>query len=130
MKRLSIILVALAAFMALSAGVASAHKVRHSSTVTINFDDDPYGDTFFGTVNSPKPACERNRTVRVKREAGATDPVFGSDITDEDGDYSVSTGAQAAPGDYYAKAKRRVLKRNNNHKHICRAAKSPLITVP
>ena len=132
MKRLSIVLVASAAFMALSAGVASAHKVHFDSTVTINFTDDPYyGDTFFGQVNSAdKPACQKNRTVKVKREEGDDDPVFGTDVTDDDGDYSVTTGAPAPAGSYYAKAKKLFLKKNKHHKHICDSAKSSNITVP
>ena len=72
MKRLSIALAAAAAVMVLWPGAASAHKVHYDSSVTIDFFSDPYdpyGTTFFGTVDSEKNACKKNRTVKVGNDA-------------------------------------------------------------
>lgn len=125
MKRLSIALVAGLATIAVCALPAQAGKNHYQTKVTINFTPGTYGDTFFGEVKSnQKAACKKNRTVKIKREEGDSDPVYGQDTSDNQGDYSVSNGI-APDGDYYAKVKKRVL---NNGK-TCLAAKSGLIEV-
>lgn len=126
MKRLSIALVAVGAVMALGPSVAAAHKVHYDSTVTIDFLTDPYSTTFFGNVDSEKNACRKRRTVKVQRDEGNNNVLFGTDTTDNDGDYSVSD-APAPDGAYFAKAKKRFLKNSKKHKHICDADKSPVI---
>jgi hypothetical protein len=110
---------------AIGAGIATGHKKKIKSTVTIEFTDTVYGDSFSGEVNSKKRKCERNRKVTVFR--GGTS--VGSDTTNNQGEYVVPVD-NAAPGNYFAKAKKKVLKKNKKHKHVCRKAKSPTITVP
>lgn len=129
MKRLSIALLVGVATVALGAGLASAHTKKFNTEVTINFTAGLYFDTFDGEVNSNTNACERNRQVKVKRVEPGKDPVFGTDISDAQGEWEVSNGF-APPGDYYATVKKKVLKKTNNHKHICKADKSPTIVVP
>ena len=131
MKRLSIALVVAIAAVGLSVGIASAHN-EHFNTqfVTINFSGDAYSSTFFGHVEADHQACEQNRTVKVKRVEPGKDPTIGTDKTDSNGDYSITVPGAVPPGDYYAKAKKKVLKKTAQHHHVCDAKKSNTIPVP
>ena len=131
MKRLSIALVVAIAAVGLNVGIASAHD-HHFATqeVTIHFSGDAYSSTFFGHVEADHAACEQNRTVKVKRVEPGKDPTIGKDTTDSNGDYSVTIGGTVPAGDYYAKAKKKVLKKTAQHHHVCDAKKSNTIPVP
>jgi hypothetical protein len=125
-------IVAMLVVGAVGAGIATAHKKKIKSTVTIAWhdNDDPYyeqGDHFDGDVDSKKKKCRKNRKVTVKRVGGGK---VGSDQTNNQGHYVVQVGGEAAPGDYFAKAKKKVIKKNKNHKHVCKKAKSNTISVP
>jgi hypothetical protein len=122
---------ALAAFSV----VATAHTARFDSTVTIHFKPnkgDGQGDDklsgFSGRVNSLKERCERNREVGVLRRLEGPDALVGEDSTDTDGEWEVPVAA-VPEGTYYAKAKRKDLRRNSAHVHICRRAVSNDLTV-
>jgi hypothetical protein len=111
-------------------GLAPAHTKKFNTRVTIHFDASPYGDSFFGKVKSKKHACEKNRKVKVFRRQPGPDAQFdGSDQSDNQGDWRITNGT-AAPGNYYAKAKKKVLKNNNKHKHVCKRGRSRTISVP
>jgi hypothetical protein len=117
---------------AVGAGVVTAHKKKIKSTVTISWNDNivgPYdeGDRFEGDVGSKKKKCRQDRKVTVKRVGGAT---VGSDRTNDQGHYRVQLSGDAASGDYFAKAKKKLIKKNKKHKHVCKKATSPTITVP
>jgi len=112
---------------AIGAGVATAHTKRFTTTVTIEAAGSPSGDSFSGDVDSRKNACLKNRKVTIIREQG--DQEVGSDRTNGDGHYVVDIDGFVQPGDYYAKVKKKVLKRNNEHKHICKKATSDTASV-
>jgi hypothetical protein len=124
-------IVAMLVVGAVGAGIATAHKKKIKSTVSIAWhDNDPYyeeGDRFEGDVGSKKKKCRKNRKVTVKRVGGGK---VGSDQTNNQGHYVVKLNGDAAPGDYFAKAKKKVIKKNKNHKHVCKKAKSNTISVP
>jgi hypothetical protein len=118
---------------AVGAGVVTAHKKKIKSTVTISWTDNvvgPYdeGDRFAGDVGSKKKKCRKDRVVEVKRVGGST---VGSDQTNDQGHYRLQLTAppEAASGEYFAKAKKKLLKKNNKHKHVCKKARSPAIAV-
>ncbi len=127
MKRLLIAVLVAAASVSLGAGVASAHRILFKSTVSIKFVGSRYGDSFSGKVTSRKVACVRKRTVTVFKVATGPDEVVGRDVSSATGEWQVEGGV--SPGNYYAKAKRKVLKRNARHRHICRRATSRTIHV-
>jgi hypothetical protein len=119
---------------AVGAGIVNAHKKKIKSTVTISWDDNDVppgqtsteGDRFVGDVGSKKK-CRNDRLVQVKRVGVGT---IGSDETNDHGHYRVQRSGEAASGDYFAKAKKKVIKKNKKHKHVCKKAISPKITVP
>lgn len=92
---------ALAAALALPAGGAANSKV----TVSIGFEN-RHGDPFFkGRVKSGRPACTRNRLVRVFRIKNQRRILFGSDRSDGDGFWRVAMNARMKPAGYVAVAK-------------------------
>jgi hypothetical protein len=130
MKLRWIAVLGIAALAVSVVGVASAHTKRFNTNVTINFDPSPYGDSFFGKVKSGKKACKKNRTVKVFRKRPGPDDQFdGRDKSNRRGRWRITDG-NAAPGNYYAKAKKKVLKNNNRHKHVCKRDRSRTISVP
>ncbi len=129
MKRFLVAVLVAAVSVSLGAGVASAHRVIYKSTVSIKFTTSAYGDSFSGKVRSPRARCVKRRSVRVFRVATGPDTVIGTDTSSDTGAWVVNPGGFASPGDYYAKAKRKVLKRNARHRHICRGATSRTIHV-
>jgi hypothetical protein len=112
------------AFAALAV-VAVAHTVRYDSLVSISFQRGHHGesDTFKGKVVSLKDRCERNRTVAVKRRVDGPDPVLGTDTTNKDGEWELQMASTPA-GTYYARARRKVLRRSADHLHVCKPAVS------
>jgi hypothetical protein len=134
MKR-SIRVVATAALassaLAVLAVVAAAHTARFNSTVTISFQrghSHESDDTFSGEVTSAKHRCERHRKVVLRERVDGPDVLFGKDLTNRDGEWEVHVASTPA-GDYYAKARKKVLRRNSAHRHICKPALSPDLTV-
>jgi hypothetical protein len=117
---------------AIGIGVASAHKKKIKSTVTISWSDNDgiyqESDVFDGDVGSKKKKCRADRKVKVFRAQG--DQQIGTDETNNQGHYVVRVGGEATPGDYFAKAKKKVIKKNKKHKHVCKKATSPTLAVP
>jgi hypothetical protein len=127
----TVAVLAAAAILAIGGGLATAHIKKYGSTVTINFQEGgAYADQFRGKVRSNKAACKKQRTVKVYRKKPGPDALYGSDKTNKKGKYVVAPGRNATPGNYYAKAKKRVLKKNSLHKHVCKKATSNTIPVP
>ena len=125
MKRPLLILAATALSCAGLSAVATAHTVKFDSTVTIDYDkngNDP--DDFDGAVSSDRGRCVRNRTIEVFRETAGDDALIGTTTTDAEGNWELVLAGDADVGDYYAVAKRKKLRRNANHRHICRPAVS------
>ena len=129
MKRIAGVAV-MAAIMSLSlVGAAQAHEVKHDSTVTFQVKKNgPDPDTFEGKVVSKSDRCVSDRVVRIYQVADGEDVLVGETTTDANGDYSTPTGAIAA-GTYYAIATRKVLRKNDDHTHVCRKATSTERTV-
>lgn len=125
---------ALAIVATLAMGVVAAQAgttKKFNSTVSLQYDPanggpyDPYGeDKFKGKVRSPRRKCEKDRIVVVKNVGGGN---VGSDVTNDQGNYSVNASA-ATTGDYYAVAKRK--KFGSRTRKICRRAESDTVSVP
>jgi hypothetical protein len=104
--------------------VAAAHTARYDSSVTISFQrGHPHGegDEFSGLVVSQKNRCQIHRTVAVRKRVDGPDPLIGTDLTNKQGRWELKAPGTRA-GTYYARAKRKVLRRNANHLHVCRPA--------
>jgi hypothetical protein len=130
MKVSRVFIASMIAVFAIGATVATAHTAKYRTRVTIHFSGGPYGNSFFGKVKSRKAACVRHRKVKVFRQKPGADKQFGTTSTsDTAGNWNVTNG-NASPGDYYAKAKRKVLKHNANHFHVCKRGRSATISVP
>ena len=111
---------------ALLAVVAAAHTARYDSTVTISFQrGHPHGegDEFSGMVVSQKSRCMIHRKVAVRKRVDGPDPLIGTDSTNKDGQWELKAPGTRA-GTYYARARRKVLRHNANHLHVCRPATS------
>jgi hypothetical protein len=115
---------------AVGAGVVTAHKRKIKATVTIQWNDNEGlyspGDIFSGDV-ATKKKCRKDRTVNVFRDQG--DQLIGTDETNNQGHYLVEVAGEASPGDYFAKVKKKVLRKNKKHRHVCKKARSPAIAV-
>ena len=130
MKRVMILLTTTAAVAcAALAAVAIAHTVRHATSVSIKVKTQGHKpDVFDGKVTSDTPACEAGRTVKVKM-AGTTPTLAGKATSDASGDWTLQLTGDAQPGDYYAIAAKKVLRKNAHHLHVCKAGKSSSVTV-
>ena len=108
--------------------VANAHTVKHDSTVTIQLKKNGQADdSFAGKVISDRTRCESDRTVKIFRRAdvvGEDDVLVGKTTTDADSKYEFVLPGEAAPGTYYAVAKRKILRQSANHLHVCKRATS------
>lgn len=129
MKKIVFVMVGLLAIVAIG-GTASAGKnddtKKFDSEITVNYDDGgtgPYAEepAFKGKVKSDKDACERERKVTVKRRSNGD--TVGSVFTDDDGKYRIGA-AGFGPGKYDAKASKKVIKKDNGDKIICKKAEA------
>jgi hypothetical protein len=110
---------------AVLAVVAAAHTARYDSLVSISFQRGHHGesDAFKGKIVSLNDRCERHRTVGVRMRVDGPDPLIGADLTNRDGEWELELASTPA-GTYYARARRKVLRRSSNHLHICKPAVS------
>jgi hypothetical protein len=126
MARLAIIATIIAcALAALAATGAGAHRFNARTTAEI-VSGGPTGAN--GTVSSPKAACERNRLVELFRvdELGGAAQSYGTDRTDDSGNWSIEAGLVA--GEYYVTVKKSraasSAKKKKKHSHRCKRARS------
>ena len=112
--------------------VANAHTVKHDSTVTIQLKKNGQADdSFSGKVISDRTRCESDRKVKILRRVEGEDAVLvGKTTTDADGNYEFVLTGEAAPGTYFAVAKRKILRQSANHRHVCKRATSADRKVP
>lgn len=141
MKKLTVLVIALVGTLALGGIAASAaqNKIKVKSKVTLRYVPGEYGTSppyyadalFKGKVSvkgknassKAKKKCKKRRTVVVKRVGGGK---FDTTKTNKNGRYSVdATDAYTEPGQFVAKAKRKV-----KGKFVCKKAKSKRVTVP
>ena len=98
MKRLPILLTAMALASAAFAAVAIGHTVIHPTSLTIHAKTKGHKpDTFDGKVASDTPRCEASRTVKVKMVATPT-TLVGRATTDASGDWTLQLPGDAQPG--------------------------------
>ena len=106
---------------------ASGHVVRYDGTVTAKFDKK--ANTFDGTVDSAKARCETNRKVNLRlRATDGSSTVVGTDLTDSLGAWVIQP-TSAPAGTYFAQAAKKVLRKNNKHRHVCKRVVSKDVTV-
>lgn len=114
---------------------AVAHTFRADTTITAKYNKpkpkDPHATgTFDGTVTSAKARCVKARNVTLRmRTAAGSNPVVGSAVTDLNGAWVVTPSSTVAPGTYFAKVAKKVLRKSMKHRHICKAAVSKDVTV-
>ena len=119
-------IVALGAVFAL-AGLAAAHVVKYPTrSLSVQYGSGGDPTAFSGKVEADKPACRANRKVVVYSDAPGVDIEVGSARTSSDGSYKLVAPGVVA-GTYYAAADRKTLKLTVDHRHICRAVRSPSI---
>jgi hypothetical protein len=128
-RTVAIAVIAALAVTLVGGGFAAASTKKFPTKVTINFTSGTYADKFNGKVKSRKALCKKGRKVTVFRVKSGADAKFGTDKTNKKGKYVVAPGKKAAAGNYYAKAKKKVKKKNGN-KIVCKKGKSPTISVP
>jgi hypothetical protein len=133
MKRLSLIVVALIACVAVgSVAVVTAkpsHTKKVKSKISLKYKqsgDPPYSEsaTFKGKVKGKKggrKVCKKHRKVKVR-------PGIGKVKTNKKGKYSISLNAKPPSGSYTAKVKKK--KVHKHHKKIvCKKKTSKPVTV-
>ena len=140
-KKLLVIVAALVACLAIgSATVATAKKKKTkkiTTTISLAVTVTPAGPyapypqgsgTFSGKVKAKGPSgCRKNRTVTISR---AGSPIVGQVGTDPNGNYTLSIPAAPPAGTYTAFVPKKVIKKKNGKKTICKAATSPPVVVP
>ena len=130
MRRIVIGLSVVGLVMAVGAGIATAHKTKFPSTATLAINDKDAA----GTVTSSKGKCRKNRTVKVFRQAeggSAFKPTLvATTESDKGGRWQTKLAGKTKGQTFFAKAAKKVLRKNRRHKHICKPAFSGTITVP
>jgi hypothetical protein len=137
MNRINAMKRVLALFAAMSSlaftgvvAVALAHTVKHPTTVTIHVKKGSAHKpgSFDGSVSSDTSRCEVGRTVAV-RMGETTTVLVGTATSDAKGNWDLQLAGSAQPGTYHAVARRKVLRKNSHHVHICKKGISPSLTV-
>ena len=132
MRKLITALIAVLAVGAVGfAAVAAAHTVRFDSAISAKYERPTKTKTaaFAGEVSSPKARCMKNRTVNVRlRQTDGSSVVVGSGSTDAAGEWRIEF-ADLAKGTYFAQVKKKALRKNKKHKHICKRAFSKDVKV-
>jgi hypothetical protein len=126
----------LAAFAVMSiafVAVASAHTVKFDTKVTAKYtpgnpSDETEMPSFDGKVISAKQRCQEKREVLVKLRQGDDTFIVGTDITDADGNWSVSQ-QNYFPGEYFAVAPKVLFRDTAKHRHVCKRDVSKEMTV-
>lgn len=128
LRRLGTGLIATTLISGVAAAGAAGHTVRYDSVVTAKFDKQ--AKIFDGTVDSAKRGCARKRSVNVRlRAADGSSTVIGTDLTDSLGAWVVAPTSDPAPGIYFAEATKKVTRKNEKHRHVCKPAASKDLTV-
>ncbi len=132
MRQLTLALTAALAVAALGlAGIASAHTVKFDSAISAKYEKPTKSKpaAFAGTVSSPKARCMKNRDVNVRmRLTDGSTSVVGSGSTDAAGNWRIEF-ADLAKGTYFAQVKKKALRKNDEHKHVCKRAFSKDVKV-
>ena len=135
LKRVATVMMATLALMSVVfVAVAAGHTAKFDTTVTAKFNKpnpkDPYATgNFDGTVASKKARCQKNRKVTLlTRAADGSSTAVGTDLTDANGAWLI-TSSSTAPGTYFAKVAKKVLRKSTKHRHICKKAVSKDVTV-
>ena len=113
--RRSMIALATGAVMLLGGFMSSealAHTQKEPTKITVAWD----GAEFDGEVESDNLNCVDNRKVRLYRRGDSL--ALASTTTDDEGGWTI--GIARVNGDYYAKVAKRLLKKNDRHKHTCK----------
>jgi hypothetical protein len=122
---------AAAALAGLGGGIAivGAHDVKYGQTIghgtdTVTSPGDRYkirGDV--GSV-APNEKCDIDRTVKLFREQTGDDPKKGEDQTNDEGEFKFVFRNGLKVAMYYIKVTKRILKANENHRHVCRKGRT------
>jgi hypothetical protein len=127
MKRAGILGLAVVLLLGLAA-VTEARKAKKVTTEAEveGFRSFPSEIEFFGDVHSRKSKCEKNREVTLvyRGPIKLTDPVIGTDTTDETGDWEYRTNQVLPEGDYAVEVDRKKTGKPGK-KVVCKAATSP-----
>jgi hypothetical protein len=125
-----IVVVATAVLACALPAVAPAHTAKFETKVKIKDfvipEKQARGDlfgSFFGRVRSGQDQCVKNRKVKVFHKQPGDDQLEGQGTSDADGLWSAPVKLSGA-GTFYAKARRRVVG-SDQHRHVCKAARSP-----
>lgn len=113
------------------AGIASAHTVKFDSAISAKYEKPTKTKpaAFAGEVSSPKARCMKNRDVNVRmRLTDGTTPVVAKGSTDAAGEWRIEF-ADLAKGTYFAQVKKKALRKNSDHKHVCKRAFSKDVKV-
>lgn len=123
MKRVAAsILMAVALASVVFAAGASGHRFGFESRVTSDYNDpnrhSPYMH-FKGEVFSEKARCVKDRRVVLKkREADGSVTTIAQDYTDREGVWLI-VPASAPEGTYFARATKKVIRKDGVHRHTC-----------
>ncbi len=101
---------------------ASAHRFGFESRVTADYNDpnrhSPYMH-FSGQVTSEKARCFKDRRVVLKRrEANGAVTTIAQDYTDSEGTWLI-VPASTPEGTYFARATKKVIRKDGQHRHTC-----------
>jgi hypothetical protein len=131
--RRGIAVAGLAVFMVLAMATGSpAHKRLFNSTLTLQLNRVPGGDTASGQLASEKGRCVGGRVVSVFEDVNPTDifdfQAVGKATTDAAGAWVLPIQGGIKKGDtYFARVSKITLVKSRRHKHVCKGAYSPQV---
>lgn len=129
MKKLTVLVVALVALLALGGAVAGAAKKKQVKTkVTISIEEpSSYSEGgISGKVKSKKAKCRKKRKVTIRKVGKG---VIGKAKTSGNGSYNVPLSGDVSSGIYRAVARKAAYKKGKT-KYVCKQGKSKKVTVP
>jgi hypothetical protein len=134
MRRRIAIVAALVPLVAAALAVESAaHDVKYETIAEIQGVTTAPPFTILGVVGSfDENQCTKKRKVTVWKEnpGGVMDAPLGTTKSDGKGEWTLVLGSPAGAGDFFATVKKKTLKRSSEHKHVCKADRSPIFGVP
>ena len=120
---LAAMLVACLAFGLTASSVAKPKVKKVETTVTLTFTKGAtYGGDVFSGQAKAKKGCKKQRKITINGTALTA-------TTNSSGNYEIQAGT-VAPGTYTATAAKKVRKKNNGTKIICKKDTSPPVVVP
>jgi hypothetical protein len=127
---IALALVACLAVGSVSVAIGKPGVKKVETTLTLTYTQTgtpPYHQSVFAGQVKAKKSCKKNREITVRNTG--TGAVVGTTTSTSNGSYSISLPTAAPAGTYQAEAAKKVRKKDNGTKIVCKAGTSNTVTV-